>query len=248
MSDKTSVITESNEKYIKAVHEKFSSASEKSFKIIEDFISGGFYDSFARLIVYLPEERRKEALSKLPEGIREKVEEKLPELSEKTNLDAEILSTVGSVLKNADFAGKNAADEVISQNDPLYNYILKDEYDSLYAENPLLAINVEKFLFSIDIILMLDDRAVQKFLREVETDVIAKALKGAAGEIQDKIYRNMSRRAAAMLREDMEFMGPVRLSDVLEAQQQCTEIIKRLEENGEIVISGLDCTDGDLIF
>jgi flagellar motor switch protein FliG len=84
---------------------------------------------------------------------------------------------------------------------------------------------------------MLDDRAIQKVLREVDSQELAKALKSVDTEVQDKIFRNMSKRAAGMLKEDMEYMGPVRLKDVEEAQQKIVSIIRHLEDTGEIVVA-----------
>ena len=86
-------------------------------------------------------------------------------------------------------------------------------------------------------IVMLDDRSIQKVMREVDSQELAKALKSVDTEVQDKIFRNMSKRAASMLKEDMEYMGPVRLKDVEEAQQKIVSIIRHLEDTGEIVIA-----------
>ena len=86
-------------------------------------------------------------------------------------------------------------------------------------------------------IVQLDDRAIQKVLRDVDQPELAKALKSVDSDVQDKIFRNMSKRAAAMLKDDMEFMGPVRLKDVEESQQKIVSMIRHLEEIGEIVIA-----------
>ncbi|MCI6258805.1 MAG: flagellar motor switch protein FliG, partial [Spirochaetia bacterium] len=106
-----------------------------------------------------------------------------------------------------------------------------------FAENPLLSMNLEHHLTSMEILTQVDDRGVQKWLRDVSNDELAKALKDASIDVQDKIFRNMSHRAAAMLQEDMEYMGPVRKSDILESQKNVMAILKKLEEDGEIVIS-----------
>ena len=82
----------------------------------------------------------------------------------------------------------------------------------------------------------LDDRSIQQVLREVDTKELAIALKGTRDEVKDTIFRNMSERAATNIREDLEFMGPVRVKQVEEAQQKVVEIIRRLEESGQIVI------------
>ena len=87
-----------------------------------------------------------------------------------------------------------------------------------------------------DSILLLDDRSIQKVFREIDERSLAMALKAADVEIQDKIFKNMSKRAATMLQEDMEYMGPVRLSDVIAEQEKILDIIRRMEKEGEIVI------------
>jgi hypothetical protein len=87
-----------------------------------------------------------------------------------------------------------------------------------------------------DIMAKLDDRAIQKILREVDEQELAKALKEKNGMIQEKIFNNMSKRAAQMLKEDMSFMGPVRIIDAKAAQEKIVNIIRRLEQTGEIVI------------
>ena len=78
---------------------------------------------------------------------------------------------------------------------------------------------------------------LQKVLREVDSNDLAKALKSVDSDAQDKVYRNMSKRAAALLKEDMDYMGPVRLKDVEEAQQKIVNIIRKLEDQGDIVIA-----------
>ena len=102
---------------------------------------------------------------------------------------------------------------------------------------PELAEEIKKRMFVFEDIVMLDDRSIQKVMREVDSQELAKALKSVDTEVQDKIFRNMSKRAAGMLKEDMEFMGPIRLKDVEEAQQKIVSIIRHLEDTGEIVIA-----------
>ncbi len=87
------------------------------------------------------------------------------------------------------------------------------------------------------IIVTIDDRSIQRFLRDVESQDLSMALKGSSTEVSHKIFSNMSTRAADMLKEDIEFMGPVRLRDVEEAQQRIVNVIRRLEETGEIVVA-----------
>ncbi|MCX6833136.1 MAG: flagellar motor switch protein FliG, partial [candidate division Zixibacteria bacterium] len=83
-----------------------------------------------------------------------------------------------------------------------------------------------------------DDRSIQRMLKEVETKDIAIALKAASDDVKSKIYTNVSERVSIMIKEEIEFMGPMRLSDVEAAQQRIVETIRRLEEEGQIVVSG----------
>jgi flagellar motor switch protein FliG len=93
-------------------------------------------------------------------------------------------------------------------------------------------------MFTFDDIVYVDDAGIQKTLREIETKDLALALKSSNEEVANKIYRNMSERAREMIKEEIEFMGPVRLKSVEEAQQKIVAVIRRLEESGELVVSG----------
>lgn len=108
--------------------------------------------------------------------------------------------------------------------------------ESLSQNNPELSDIVKNMMFVFEDIVQLDDRAIQSIMKEVDMKELATALKGVNTEVQQKIFKNMSERAVSMLKEDMEFMGPVRMRVVEEAQQKVVSIIRRLEEAGEIVI------------
>ena len=109
--------------------------------------------------------------------------------------------------------------------------------ESLEIEEPELADEIRKKMFVFEDILLLDDRAIQRVLREVDNADLELALKSTTEEVQNVIFKNLSKRLAAMIKEDMEFMGPVRMKDVEEAQQKIVAVIRRLEESAEIVIS-----------
>ena len=234
---------------IKKVRARFDAANQKTFNIIEDFIAGGYEENLARLLVYLPKERRATALQKLPESVREKVSSILNTFSEKKNSNPDVMSAVGTVLKNADFYGEKAAHEIIQNGNIYFLSAIEGENKNLFEVNPLLSMNVEYYLVNMNVLVEIDDRSIQKWLREVDTQDLAKALKGTDAEVQEKIFINMNHRAAAMLREDMEFMGPVRKSDVIETQKKLMEILKRLNESGEIVISRIfgGCVGDELV-
>ncbi|MDD5659373.1 MAG: flagellar motor switch protein FliG [Actinomycetota bacterium] len=108
---------------------------------------------------------------------------------------------------------------------------------SLEEKDKDLADEVRLLLFVFEDILKLDDKAVQRLLKEVDTQILVKALKGTSKEVKDKIFNNMSERASLIIKEDMEAIGPLRLVDVEVAQQAVVKIIKDLEDSGEIIIN-----------
>jgi flagellar motor switch protein FliG len=114
----------------------------------------------------------------------------------------------------------------------------KNILQSLEAENADLAAEIKNMMFVFDDIVLLDDRSIQRLLKEVETKDLSIALKASSEEVRTKIYSNVSERVAVMIKEEMEFMGPMRLSDVESAQQRIVEAVRHLEEEGQIVISG----------
>ncbi|PID81059.1 flagellar motor switch protein FliG [bacterium DOLZORAL124_64_63] len=122
----------------------------------------------------------------------------------------------------------------------MFNLMEKDESDALLAEieveNPVLAARVRQIMFVFDDILLVDDRGLQQVLRKVDTREMAVALKASSDEIRAKIYQNMSERAGAMLREEMETLGPVRMRDVELSQQTIINIIQEMESDGALII------------
>jgi flagellar motor switch protein FliG len=110
--------------------------------------------------------------------------------------------------------------------------------DGIESEHPDLAEDVRRLMFVFEDIMLVDDKGIQTVLKEVDNDELCLALKTASPDLQAKIFTNMSTRAAEVIKEDIEFMGPVRVSDVESAQQRIVDIVRRLEDSGEIVISG----------
>ena len=116
----------------------------------------------------------------------------------------------------------------------------KNLLENLGQDDPELVEEIRRLMFVFDDIVKFSDRDIQTVLKNVENSQWAMALKGAPGELRDKILRNMSKRAAALLQEEMEFLGPVRQSAVQQVQQQIVDIIRRLEDAGEITRSAGD--------
>jgi len=219
------------------IQKSFEATHEKVISVIADYIAGGYVDTLAKLLIYIGETKAEESLANLPEPIQEQVHMAYKKLSNKKITDPEILSPAMRVLKDGLFYGKPLCEEVAADLTSDEKKELLSASEDLFNLDPLIVLSIEKHLLTFDIITKLDDRAVQKMLREVDQQELAKALKGADVEIQEKIFRNMSRRAAIMLKEDMEFMGPVRVADINDSRDKIIKTILNLEANGDIVIS-----------
>lgn len=109
--------------------------------------------------------------------------------------------------------------------------------ESIEETDPELAEEIKKKMFVFEDIVLLDDRSIQRVLSDVDNAELAKAFKGTSERVQEKVFNNMSKRASEMIREEIEFMGPVRLKEVEEVQQKIVGVIRKLEEQGEIIIS-----------
>jgi flagellar motor switch protein FliG len=114
----------------------------------------------------------------------------------------------------------------------------KSIMEGLEAEDPDLVEQIRRLMFVFEDIMMVNDKGIQSMLKEVDNEDLSLALKTASQDLKDKIFKNMSERAAQLIKEDMEYMGPVRVSDVEAAQQKIVDIVRRLEETGEIIIAG----------
>ncbi|MBN1345970.1 MAG: flagellar motor switch protein FliG [Phycisphaerae bacterium] len=114
----------------------------------------------------------------------------------------------------------------------------KSILEALEAEDPDLVEQIRRLMFVFEDILLVNDKGIQAVLKEIDNDDLALALKTASDELKEKIFKNMSERAQQLIQEDMEYMGPVRLSDVEGAQQKIVDVVRRLEDAGEIIIAG----------
>jgi flagellar motor switch protein FliG len=110
--------------------------------------------------------------------------------------------------------------------------------EGLEEEDPEMVEQIRRLMFTFDDILRVNDRGVQNVLKGIDTSQLSMALKTASPELKDKFLKNMSKRAAELIKEEMEFMGPVRLADVEAAQQAIVDVVRRLEEQGEVIIEG----------
>lgn len=140
-------------------------------------------------------------------------------------------------LVNQDYTIVGGVDAIVNILNTVDRSTEKHIMESLEIEEPELADEIRKKMFVFEDILLLDDRAIQRVLRDVDNSDLGIALKAANEEVQNVIFKNLSKRLAAMIKEDMEFMGPVRMKDVEEAQQKIVGVIRKLEDSAEIVIS-----------
>ena len=148
-----------------------------------------------------------------------------------------VLESKLSSLVNQDYTIIGGVDAVVDILNTVDRGTEKHIMETLEVEEPELADEIRKKMFVFEDILLLDDRAIQRVLRDVDNNDLAIACKGSTEEVQNAIFNNMSKRLAEMIKEDMEFMGPIRMKDVEEAQQKIVNIIRKLEDSAEIVIS-----------
>ncbi len=206
-----------------------------------NFIQGEHPQTIALILAYLDPEQASLVLSSLTPERQSEVAKRIavmdttsPEVIKEIEsvLERKLSSIAPQELTNA--GGIKAVVEIINRVD---RGTEKTIMEALEIQDPELAEEIKKLMFVFEDIVMIDDRSVQRVLREVDSQDLSLALKGSSAEVAQKIFGNMSARAADMLKEDMEFMGPVRLRDVEEAQQRVVNTIRRLEEVGEIVIA-----------
>ena len=142
-----------------------------------------------------------------------------------------------SSLVNQDYTIVGGVDAIVEILNTVDRGTEKHIMETLEIDDPELADEIRKKMFVFEDILLLDDRAIQRVLRDVDNSDLSLALKGANDQVKTAIFNNLSSRLAAMIKEDMDFMGPVRMKDVEEAQQKIVNIIRKLEDSAEIVIS-----------
>ncbi len=206
-----------------------------------NFIQNEHPQTIALILAYLETEQASMILSALPPERQVDVAKRLATLDRTT---PEVLEEIEGTLEQrlSAFAiddytmagGIDSAVEILSQVDRSTERTI---IDALEEEDPELAEEIRKRMFVFEDIVGLDDRSIQQIIREVETKDLSLALKTASEDVSDRIMANMSKRAGEMLKEDIEFMGPVRLRDIEEAQQKIVAVVRRLEESGDIVIS-----------
>ena len=206
-----------------------------------NFIQDEHPQTIALILSYLPASQSSMVVSALPPEKQADVAKRIAQM-DRTSPDVikqveKVLERKLSSLVNQDYTIVGGVDAIVEILNSVDRGTEKHIMETLEVEEPELADEIRKKMFVFEDILSLDDRSIQRVLRDVENSDLALALKGAAEEVQNVILNNLSKRLAAMIKEDMEYMGPVRMKDVEEAQQKIVNIIRKLEDSAEIVIA-----------
>lgn len=206
-----------------------------------NFIQDEHPQTIALILAYLPSSQAAAVVSSLPAEKQADVAKRIA-LMDRTSPDVikeveKVLEKKLSSLVNQDYTIVGGVDAIVSILNTVDRSTEKHIMETLEVEEPELADEIRRKMFVFEDILTLDNRAIQTVLREVDNSELAIALKNANEDVQNCIFSNLSSRLSTMIKEDMEYMGPVRLKDVEDAQQKIVNIIRKLEDTGEIVIS-----------
>ena len=238
-----------NEKALDVIGKLTASLQVKPFEFIRktepsqllNFIQDEHPQTIALILSYLNPSQAALIISALSPDRQSDVAKRIA-LMDRTSPDVikeveRVLESKLSSLVNQDYTIIGGVDAVVDILNTVDRSTEKHIMETLEIDEPELADEIRKKMFVFEDILLLDDRAIQRVLRDVDNSDLAVALKGANEEVQTAIFNNLSKRLALMIKEDMEFMGPVRMKDVEEAQQKIVNTIRRLEDAAEIVVS-----------
>ncbi|KMY68726.1 flagellar motor switch protein FliG [Desulfocarbo indianensis] len=211
-------------------------------KTLAGFIKSEHPQTIAVILSHLPQAKAAEVLSEFPENLKYDVVIRVsnldvipPGIVEEIDavLNREMLSTEGMEAKQ--LGGVEAVAELMNNVDKATEEVI---FTRLEEDDPELAEQIRQLMFVFEDLINVDDRGIRSLLKEVRNEDLTVALKTASEGLRTKVLSNVSERAAAMIQEDLEVMGPVRLSEVEQSQQKIIQIARRLEKEGKIVIGG----------
>ena len=216
-----------------------------------NFIQKEHPQTVSLLLAHMSPDKAAIILSGLPQEMQVDVSSRIATME---SISPEVLSQVEQVLsqtmKNM-FSGDTTEIGGVKQVAEMLNQIergsQKNILGNLERDDPELATEIKNLMFVFDDIMFIDDKGMQQVMKEIDTKQLSLALKGSSEGVQEKFFKNMSSRAAEGVKEDMQFMGPVRLKDVEVAQQKIVEVVQRLEQAGQLVISGRGGGDDDIV-
>jgi flagellar motor switch protein FliG len=206
------------------------------------FIQDEHPQTIALILSHLPYHKSAEILAGLPSQKQIEVVKRVANM-EQTNPEVihEVERGLEARLSNMlsqSFEKAGGVDSVAEMLNLVDRTTEKGIMEGLESEDPDLVEQIRRLMFVFEDILLVDDKGIQAVLKEVDNDQLALALKTSSEDLKAKIFKNMSERAAQLINEDMQYMGPVRVSDVEQAQQRIVDIVRRLEDSGEIIIAG----------
>jgi flagellar motor switch protein FliG len=215
------------------------------------FIQDEHPQTISLIISYLPPKKASEILAGLPARKQVEVVKRVANMEQ---TDPDVIIEVEKALQSRlstlvtaelqDVGGVERLAEMLNWADRATE---KNILENLEEEDPELVEQVRRLMFVFEDLILVNDKGIQAMLKEVDNHELALALKTASGELKGKIFNNMSERASSLIKEEMEYMGPVRISDVESAQQNIVDIVRRLEESGEAIIQGRGGEDGIVV-
>lgn len=216
-------------------------------KSIANFLSQEHPQTIAVILAKLKSKQTSEIISLLPQELQAEVVLRIADVEQ---VSPEILLEIDDVMKREikSMGGVQrykvgGVEKVVDMFNHFDRSKEKQILDKLDVISPPLAEIIRKHLFTFEDVFALDDRSIQQVMREVSNDTLTLAMKTSTDDVKNKIFKNISSRAADMIKEDLEVMGPVRLSDVEKAQGEIIKIVRKMEEEGKIVLAGRGSDD-----
>ncbi len=220
----------------------FSSLERANPQQLSKFIQSEHPQTIALILAHLNTTQAAELIASLPETLRADVAMRMANLQE---ISPEVVRRISLILEQKlealgtfsteAYGGVRAVAELFNRMDRTTGRIVLEKIEN---ENPQLAASIRDLMFVFDDILLIDDVGISEILKRADKKILTVALKGTSEELRNQFFRNMSSRAVEMMKEEMEFMGPVKLKDVEKAQHEIVEIVRQLEEEGVVSIGG----------
>jgi flagellar motor switch protein FliG len=207
---------------------------------VADLIANEHPQIIATIMVHLEAEQSASVMALLPERIRNDVMLRIATLDSVQPAALQELNDVLTKLLAGNAVGKKSIRGGVKTAAEILNYMGNQEaiLESVRGHDAELAQKIRDEMFVFEDLLEMEDRGIQLVLREVQSESLIVALKGASEELREKIFKNMSQRAAEMLREDLEAKGPVRLSEVESEQKEILKVVRRLADEGQVMLGG----------
>lgn len=220
----------------------FSSLERANPQQLSKFIQSEHPQTIALILAHLNTTQAAELIASLPDSLRADVAMRMANLQE---ISPEVVRRISLILEQKlealgtfsteAYGGVRAVAELFNRMDRTTGRVVLEKIEN---ENPQLAASIRDLMFVFDDILLIDDLGISEILKRSDKKVLTVALKGTSEELRNQFFRNMSSRAVEMMKEEMEFMGPVKLKDVEKAQHEVVEIVRQLEEEGVVSIGG----------